>query len=429
MPNIHSSLRNTFKFALTLLVLLVISCKDKVSKEKYRGTQEEKVARVIIGAERILDPEFFSLLEGKRVGLLTNHTGVLPNGKHIIDVLHDNPKVTLTLLFGPEHGLRGEEDHHVGDGSDSGTGIPIISLYGKLRKPTPELLEKVDVLVFDIQDIGARFYTYIKTMLWMQEAAAENNIPFVVLDRPNPISGTYVDGPVQPIAENGAIPITHGMTVGELAKLFNGYRKDSGLPTAELTVVPLQNYKRNLWYDDTCLPWVKPSPNMLTLTTATVYPATCLIEGSNISEGRGTVHPFEQFGAPWIEAEALVEKMNAYKLKGVQFETAHFTPDSIVDGLKIYPPKFLSEICHGVSMKITDRNTFESAQVGIYIFHALMTLYPDRFEFRESRFDGLLGTSEIREKLQAGDTPEAIVQSWQLEIKRFKALRQNYLLY
>lgn len=174
----------------------------------------------------------------------------------------------------------------------------------------------------------------------MQEAAAENNIPFIVLDRPNPIGGLYVDGPVEPIAENGAIPNTHGMTVGELAQLFNGYRKENALLPAQLTVLPLKNYKRSFWYDDTGLPWIKPSPNMLTLETATVYPATCLIEGGNISEGRGTMNPFEHFGAPWIDGEALAEKMNAYNLKGIQFEASQFIPDSIVDGIKIYPPKF-----------------------------------------------------------------------------------------
>lgn len=414
---------------LSVFVLFCFSCKDKTAKKLSLEEDQDATDRVIIGAERLLNKDFFSLVEGKRVGLLTNHTGVFPNGQHIIDALNENPQVELTLLFGPEHGLRGEEDHTVADGTDPKTGLPIISLYGELRKPTPDILAKVDVIVFDIQDIGTRFYTYIKTMLWMQEAAAENNLPFIVLDRPNPIGGTYVDGPIEPIAINGAIPITHGMTVGELAKLFNAYRKDAGLPTADLTVVPMLNYQREFWYDDTGLPWIKPSPNMLTLTTATVYPATCLIEGSNISEGRGTMHPFEQVGAPWIDAKALANKMSAYNLKGVKFKASQFIPDSIVDGLKIYPPKFLSENCSGVSMEITNREEFKSAQVGVYIFHALMSLYPERFEFRDARFDKLLGTPEVRKKLQRGESPEKIVQSWQSEIKTFKNLRQKYLLY
>src|SRR5690606_21979295 len=235
-------------------------------------------SRVIIGAEQLFSEEYIHLVEGKRVGLVTNHTGLLPDGTHLIDLINDHPSVELSLLFGPEHGLRGEEDTHVGDGTDPKTGLPIISLYGKVRKPTPEMLDKVDVLVFDIQDIGARFYTYIKTMLRVQEAAAEEGIPFIVLDRPNPITGKYVDGPVgralEPKTGIGNIPVTHGMTVGELALMFNGERKAQGLPEAKLTVVPLKNYSRTQWYEATGLPWIKPSPNMLTLETAVVYPAT-----------------------------------------------------------------------------------------------------------------------------------------------------------
>ncbi|HET8753971.1 MAG TPA: exo-beta-N-acetylmuramidase NamZ domain-containing protein, partial [Salinimicrobium sp.] len=249
--------------------------------------------RVIIGAERLLTPEFIDLVKGKRVGLVTNHTGLLPNGKHLIDVLNDHPEVDLTLLFGPEHGLRGEADAHVSNGVDASTGLPIISLYGEIRKPTPEMLEKTDILIFDIQDIGARYYTYIKTMLLAEEAAAEAGIPFIVLDRPNPITGTKVEGPIgkalAPKTGIGNIPVTHGMTVGELALLFNAERKEKGLPEAELHVIPMKNYKRDRWYDETGLPWIKPSPNMLTLNTAMVYPATCLLEGTNISEARGTL--------------------------------------------------------------------------------------------------------------------------------------------
>lgn len=418
-----------FKICISLLTLLLFSCKDQASEKQSSKTHQPETERVIIGAEQLFDTNYFPLVEGKKVGLLTNHTGILPNGEHVIDLFNENPQVTLTLLFGPEHGLRGEKDHQVADGTDPKTGVPIISLYGKLRKPTPEMLEKIDVLVFDIQDIGARFYTYIKTMLWMQEAAAENHIPFIVLDRPNPIGGLYVDGPVEPIAKHGEIPITHGMTVGELAQLFNAYRKDQGLQPAQLTVVPMQNYQRSYWYDDTGLPWLKPSPNMLTLETATVYPATCLIEGSNISEGRGTMHPFEQFGAPWINAQALAENMNGYHLKGIKFEATNFSPDSLVDGIKIYPPKFLMETCNGVTLKITDRDEFQSARAGIYIFHALMNLYPDIFEFRNSRFDGLLGTPDVRTRLQAGDLPEDIVNSWTSEITAFKEKRKMYLIY
>jgi uncharacterized protein YbbC (DUF1343 family)/outer membrane protein assembly factor BamB/predicted phosphodiesterase len=281
---------------------------------KWEKVKSLNNPRVKIGAEQLFSPEYEKLIKGKRVGLVTNQTGLLPDGTHLIDHLNNRPDVDLTVLFGSEHGLRGEEDTHVADGVDKKTGLPIISLYGKVRKPTKEMLEKVDVLIFDIQDIGARYYTYIKTMLNVLEAAAEEGIPYIVLDRPNPITGDYVDGPMGKPLESasgiGNIPITHGMTVGELALMFNGERKEKGLPTAELTVIPLKNYDRNQWYDNTRLTWVKPSPNMLTLNTAIIYPATCLLEGTNYSEARGTMKPFEVMGAPWVDGEKLKEKIN-----------------------------------------------------------------------------------------------------------------------
>ena len=389
--------------------------------------------RVVIGAEQLFSPEFEKLIKGKRVGLVTNHTGLLPDGKHLIDVLNDHKDVQLTLLFGPEHGLRGEEDTHVADGVDKKTGLPIISLYGKVRKPTKEMLDKVDVLIFDIQDIGARYYTYIKTMLNVLEAAAEEGVPYIILDRPNPITGDYVDGPMgKPLESSsgiGNIPITHGMTVGELAKMFNGERMEKGLPTAELTVIPLKNYKRDQWYDNTGLPWVKPSPNMLNLKTAILYPATCLLEGTNYSEARGTMEPFEVLGAPWVNGEKLAEKLNSYNLEGIKFKPRTFVPDSIVDGIKIYPPKFLGERVEGVEIIITDRDTLESAKAGVYILHALLELYPDKFEWRNARMDGLLGTTKVREQLQAGVDPEQIVREWDEAEEKFRKKRKPYLLY
>ena len=389
--------------------------------------------RVIIGAEQLFSPEFEKLIKGKRVGLVTNHTGLLPDGTHLIDLLNDHKDVDLTILFGPEHGLRGEEDTHVSDGVDKKTGLPIISLYGKVRKPTKEMLGKVDVLIFDIQDIGARYYTYIKTMLNVLEAAAEEGVPYIVLDRPNPITGDYVDGPMgkplEPGSGIGNIPIAHGMTVGELAKLFNGEREEKGLPTAELTVIPLQNYERHQWYDNTGLPWVKPSPNMLNLKTAILYPATCLLEGTNYSEARGTMEPFEVLGAPWVDGEILAEKLNSYDLKGLHFKPRTFVPDSIVDGIKIYPPKFLGEKVEGVEIVITDRDNLESAKAGVYILHALLELYPDKFEWRNARMDGLLGTTKVREQLQAGVSPQQIVAEWEAAEENFRKKREKYLLY
>lgn len=390
--------------------------------------------RVIIGAERLLTPGFLHLIKGKRVGLVTNHTGLLPDGRHLADVLHQHPDVKLTLLFGPEHGIRGDADNHVANSTDTSTGLPVISLYGKTRKPSPEQLKEVDVLVFDIQDIGARFYTYIATMNHVLEAAAENNIPYVVLDRPNAIGGVYVDGPVgkqagKPVTGPDRLPVVHGMTVGELALMFNGERSKQQLPQAKLTVVPMQRYTRQQWYDQTGLPWVKPSPNMLTLTTATVYPTTCLLEGTNVSEARGTLHPFERIGATWIDGEKLARQLNSYNLKGISFRPVRFTPDSIVDGIKIYPPKFLGQACQGAEMIITDRNAFESAKAGVYMLHALQTLYPTQLEWREARMDRLWGTPLVRQQLQSGKKPENIVKGWDAELQAFQKVRQQYLLY
>lgn len=390
--------------------------------------------RVIIGAERLFTPEYFSLIKGKRIGLVTNHTGLLPDGRHLVDVLFKNPEVKLTMLFGPEHGIRGDADDHVADGKDQVTGLPVVSLYGKVRKPTAEMLKAVDVLIFDIQDIGARFYTYIATMNHVLEAAAENNIPYIVLDRPNAIGGVYVDGPLDdesavPVTGVGQLPVVHGMSVGELALMFNGERKLKQLPQAKLTVIPVTNYKRKQWYDETGLPWIKPSPNMLTLTTAAVYPATCLLEGTNVSEARGTLHPFEHIAAPWINGEALAKQLNGYKLRGVTFQKATVKPDSVVDGVRIYPPKFVGQQCESARMTITDRNAFESARAGVYILHALLTLYPDKVELRDKRLDNLLGTSKVREQLKAGKSPQEIVKQWDKGLTNFKKTRKKYLIY
>ena len=390
--------------------------------------------RVIIGAERLFTSSYLPLIQGKRIGLVTNHTGLLPDGRHLVDVLHERKDMKLTVLFGPEHGIRGDADNHVADGTDAKTDLPIVSLYGKVRKPSAEMLQEVDVLVFDIQDVGARFYTYIATMNHVLEAAAEQGKPFIVLDRPNAIGGVYVDGPVggkanEPVTGVGQLPVVHGMTVGELATMFNSERAARQLPLAQLTVVPMQNYKRKLWYDETGLPWIKPSPNMLTLTTATVYPATCLLEGTNVSEARGTLHPFERIAANWTESEQLTKQLNSYGLAGVTFRPVSFVPDSIVDGITIYPPKFLGEQCHGTEMVITDRNAFESAKAGVYILHALQTLYPKALEWRDGRMDKLWGTPEVRQHVQAGQQPQQIVAQWEKELAYFRNVRSKYLLY
>lgn len=417
-----------FNIVLFIAITVILSC-CTIKIETHNDTD-----RVITGAEQLFEPKYFSLIQGKRVALVTNHTGLLPNGVHLADTLHGHPETELTLLFGPEHGIRGDADAHVSDGTDQSTGLPVISLYGKVRKPTPEMLEDIDVLIFDIQDIGARFYTYIATMRHVLEAAAENNVPYVVLDRPNAIGGLYVDGPVgkgagEPVTGLDQIPVAHGMTVGELASMFNGERATKGLPTAALTVVPMKNYQRKQWYDETGLPWIKPSPNMLTIETAAVYPGTCLLEGTNVSEARGTLHPFEHIAAPWIDGQELSSYLNTFNLPGVKFQAATFAPDSIVDGIKIHPPKFLGQECNSAQLVVTDRNAFEPVKMAVYMLHSLDSLYPGDFQWKESRMDALWRTASVREAIQNGDSPAEIIARWEGELDSFRTTREKYLLY
>ncbi|WP_051199652.1 exo-beta-N-acetylmuramidase NamZ domain-containing protein [Christiangramia echinicola] len=389
--------------------------------------------RVRIGAERLFEEEYFKLIQGQRIGLITNHTGLLPNIEHLVDLLHENPETNLKLLFGPEHGIRGEQDTHVSDSKDKTTGLPVISLYGDTQRPTPEMLEQIDVLIFDIQDIGARYYTYIRTMLFAMEAAAESGIPYIVLDRPNPINAETVAGPIgnsfKPVLNIESLPVVHGMTIGELATMFNKEREKTGKSTAELSVVPLENYRRSFYFDETGLPWIKSSPNMLNLTTALLYPATCLLEGTNFSEGRGTLQPFELIGAPWVKAGELSELLNSYKLPGAKFSPGRFKPDSIVDGIKIYPPKFVGEETPAVEISITNRNELKPVELGIYILHALIKQYPNEFEWKEKRIDHLLKTSKVREMLNKGESPENIIGQWKEELEYFQKKREKYLLY
>lgn len=292
-------------FTSLLLLLLSIECP----------------AKVIVGLDKVNEHQ--EIFANKKIGIITNHTAVNSDGKHITEVFAEMENVQITALFGPEHGIRGQADAgaKIKDSSDPLTGISVYSLYGTIRKPTMQMLEKVDLLVFDIQDIGARFYTYIWTMALALEAAAENNIPFIVLDRPNPINGVTLEGTVLDTAFATfvgmyPIPIRHGMTAGELAILFNeqGWLKNS--IKADLTIIKAENWQREQWLDHTGLEFIKPSPNMPSLKTATVYPGLCLIEGTNVSEGRGTPIPFEICGAPWIDKEELARALNAIDLPG-----------------------------------------------------------------------------------------------------------------
>ncbi|MFA5832803.1 MAG: DUF1343 domain-containing protein [Bacteroidota bacterium] len=374
------------------------------------------------------------LIDGKRIGLITNHSAVLSNGKHLADALHEYPKAKLIVLFGPEHGVRGDapDGRAVRDTIDDKTGVPVYSLYGNVNKPSTNMLKDVDLLIFDIQDVGSRFYTFISTMFLGMEAAAENNIPIIILDRPNPITGENVQGPIRVDSLKTfvgwvPIPIAHGMTVGELAVMANlqGWLKDR--KPAKLTVVKMENWKRSQWFDETKLHWIKPSPNMATLNTATVYPGLCLVEGMNVSEGRGSEKPFEYIGAPWINGKELSKLLNAQKLSGVTFQPIEFIPKEIPNVTS--NPKYKDQLCSGVYVNVTNRKKFGSVKAGIALIWGIHTLYKDSLKFRDRGFDRLAGTPVIREMILEGKTADEIEDTWKEELKEFMKLRKKVLLY
>ncbi|MGG0846512.1 exo-beta-N-acetylmuramidase NamZ family protein [Peribacillus simplex] len=394
-----------------------------VSSKSVTAVKEKKKQKVNPGIEVLLKEEK-DVLSGKKVGLITNPTGIDSKLTSIVDLLHDDPDINLTALFGPEHGVRGDAqagasvEYYI----DEKTGLPVYSLYGKTKKPTPEMLKDVEVLVFDIQDVGTRYYTYIYTMAYAMEAAKENDIPFIVLDRPNPQGGESVDGPVlEPEFSSFVglypIPLKHGMTVGELATLFNKEFKIG----ADLKVIKMKGWKRDMDYDDTGLPFVLPSPNMPTVSTTFVYPATGLIEGTNVSEGRGTTKPFELIGAPYINGDELAGKLNALRLPGVKFRAASFTPMF---------SKHAGKLSHGVEIYITDREEFKAVPTGLHIIKTIQDLYPGDFEFlAANNFNLLIGNGWVRSRIEEGSSVNEIMKEYQEKQDAFKKVRKNYLLY
>ncbi|QQS46948.1 MAG: DUF1343 domain-containing protein [Acidobacteriota bacterium] len=366
----------------------------------------------------VLVRDGYKQLQGRRVGLITNHTGRDREGNSTIDLLFKAQGVTLVALFSPEHGIRGALDQaKIDNTKDEKTGLPVYSLYGETRKPTPEMLKGIDTLVFDIQDIGARFYTYISTMGLALEEAAKNKIRFVVLDRVNPINGNDVEGPVADslsFIAHHQIPVRHGMTVGELAQLFNTER---GI-NADLQVVRVEDWKRSSWLDETGLTWVNPSPNMRSLTEATLYPGVCLLEPTNVSVGRGTGTPFELIGAPWIDGRKLATALNEANLPGVRFVPVRFTPDASVH-------KDLE--CGGVNVIITDRERFEPVLTGLEIAAQLLKLFPK--DFSVDRFNRLLVNQKVYDAFRQRADSRAMRQVYADELNAFRAIRRKYLFY
>ena len=366
------------------------------------------------------------LLRGRRIGLITNPTGVDRELHSSIDLLARHPDLQLVTLFGPEHGVRGDAQagEKVGAARDAATGLPVFSLYGEHREPTAEMLEGIEVLLFDIQDVGARFYTYPYTLASAMRAARRAGIPVVVLDRPNPIGGVKIEGPVlEPeyasFVGQFPIPVRHGMTMGELARLFN----DAFAIGAELHVVPVKAWDRSVGEPGHALPWVPPSPNMPTPDTALVYPGTALFEGTNVSEGRGTTRPFETIGAPFIQAEALANHMNDLGLPGVRFRPAWFTPTF---------SKHAGTLCGGVQIHVTDREAYLPFRTGLALLKAIHDLHPQAFRFEPGTppfFDSLAGNGWIRQAIEAGDSVQAMEARWAPELHRFEEVRRRYLLY
>ena len=382
-------------------------------------------ADVLPGLEVLLQ-DSLHLVRGRRVGLVTNHTALTPDGTHAIDRLRRHADVDLVALYSPEHGIRGtaEAGELVEGGRDPASGLPIHSLYGDTRKPTPEMLEDVDVLLFDIQDVGTRYYTYVWTMALAQEAAGEAGIPFVVLDRPNPIGGALVQGNVlEPAFASfvGAhpVPMRHGFTPGELARWLAGER---GVD-ADLTVVPLEGWRRAMLFPETGLPWVAPSPNMPSVESALHYPGTCLFEGTNLSVGRGTDRAFQWVGAPWLDGEAMAAALNRRGLPGVRFEPATFTPRSPGDG------KHDGVEVRGVRFVATDPSVYDPTVAAVAALLEARRQSGDRWAWRADHFDRLAGTDRLRLAIEAGRDLDDIVRPWAAQLAAFGARAEPYLLY
>jgi len=374
-----------------------------------------------------------AVLEGKKLGIVTNQTGRSSTGEHIVDILSGVPGISISALFAPEHGIRGDLPDAIEMTSyiDERTGIRVWSLYGQHFKPTKEMLEDVDVLIYDIQDVGARFYTYISTMGLVMEAAAEYGKKFIVLDRPNPINGLTIEGPIieeqyYSFVGQYPTPVRYGMTPGEMARMIMGEKWMEEKDRLDLQVIPMEGWKREMWYDETGLPWVKPSPNIPSVLTATIYPGLCLVEALNVSEGRGTMRPFEQIGAPWIDSFELARTMNEYSLPGIYFRPITFTPVSI-PGAATWN-KYMNQEIHGLDIVVTDRERLRPLQVMVYLLTALKKLYPEELEL-QNNLERLIGIKSFRHSIKNLRPPEEILEEWEPGILKFKELRKRYLLY
>lgn len=369
-----------------------------------------------------------SRFRGQRIGLITNHSGTDGRLVSTVDLLAQHPNARLTALFSPEHGLRGAAPAgaQVASSTDPVTGLPVYSLYGATRKPSPEMLADIDLLLFDLQDAGSRYYTYTWSMALCLQAAAEQGKRFIVLDRPNPITGRVEGGLVQPGFDSFVglypVPNRHGLTHGEIARWLN----DRFRLGCDLEVIPMAGWTRSMWWEETGLPFVPMSPNANGLEMLTLYPGTCLVEGTNLSEGRGTALPFQLFGAPWLNEQAVVRALQSRHLPGVLFRPAYFTPTA---------SKHAGSLCHGVQIHIIDRDALRPVALGAHILDVCRQLHPDSFQWvswgtgQRPAIDLLAGSDRLRERIDAGQPVASLLEAWAAEAEAFAAESQAYHLY
>lgn len=401
----------------------------KKSEKIIVSLLEKKTVK--IGLERVLDDQS-DLLKGSRIGLICNQASVNRRFEHAADLFFEHPEINLTALFGPQHGIRGDVQDNMIETAhslDKQTNLPVYSLYSETREPTAEMLENVDAMVFDLQDVGCRVYTFIYTMANAMRACAKNGKKFFVLDRPNPIGGVRIEGNVlekgfESFVGQYPIPMRHGLTVGELARMFN---EEFGIG-CDLTVIEMDGWEREFYFDETDLPWIMPSPNMPTVETAVVFPATVYFEGTQISEGRGTTRPFEIIGAPYIDAYEFAEALKSLELSGVIFRPYNFLPTF---------QKHQNEPCGGVSLHVTDRDNFEPVITGIALVKTIFDLYKDfrwknppyEYVYDKNPFDVISGTGKTRAQIETGASISEIKLSWENDVKEFSDRRERYLLY
>lgn len=388
-----------------------------------------------VGANRLFN-EYKYLIDGKNIALVTNHTGRLYDGTHLADALFNYPGTELKVLFGMNYNIRSNDyslSHDQERDLDPVTGLVKFSLYGENHKPTKEMLQGIDVIIIDIQEVGARFYEHINILGFVMEAAAANNIEVVVLDRPNPITGSKIDGFITDdeflysFGAFGKVPIIHGMTMGEVANLYNGEGMLRGGKQAKLHIVKMIGWQRNMWLEQTGLAWIKPSPNLPTPESMLAYTGTCIFEGLNLSTGRGTEKPFQYIGSPWLDNEKAASLLNDLGLPGVCFDTLTFTPVKMP--FHSQPPFLAGERCKGIFIRVTDRTVFEPYKAGVSLLWAVNRIHPEELKWNLEIIYRLTGTRRLHEMIIQGADPFEIFKSWEQELLHFSRVRQKYLLY